>query len=69
MSKLYLLDDCGNSPCLGLDETVEIESDVDEQNAKINFADNLVQNEGFEYSYIPEYDVCKNEKHYKIVMQ
>lgn len=60
--RLYLLDENGNSPCFGVDETVEVET-VEE--AKTDFANYLVANEGFEFADTPGH-VRRDGKEYRI---
>lgn len=65
--KLYLVDENGNSPCFGVDEKVWIEKDELFINVVYDFAHFLVANEGFEFSKVPGFNVCKNGIDYKIV--
>jgi len=71
--KLYLLDKHGISPCFGVDEVNEITvNDYQELQNKIsemkeNFAYHLVVNEGFCYSDMVGYHVCKNNEDYEIM--
>jgi hypothetical protein len=72
--KLYLLDKSGMSPCFGVDEINEIEVNdhQDLQNKiadlKENFAYHLVTNEGFGFSDIVGYNICKNDEDYEIMV-
>lgn len=70
--KLFLVDTNGNSPSFGVDEEIEITADDYTElqkhiaNARNDFAHFLVANEGFGWSDIVGYDVCKNEKDYEV---
>jgi len=63
--KLYLIDENGNSPCFGVDETVETENT---EEAKNDFAHYLVANEGFEFSDVPGH-VRRDGKEYVVMAE
>jgi len=77
--KFYLEDENGISPSLGVDQTMDLNLEVEEngevssahqtteiENASQDYASYLVQNEGFRYSEIVGYDVCDDDHNYQI---